>query len=159
MILSTICMRNFEESTLFHIGHMLRHLAKLIKKEFGVEEIPLTGEQFGLLSIIAEKDEFIQSDLAAMFDKDKSAILRQIDILEKLQLIVRKNDETDRRKKFLRVTPEGISLLNKCRAVINEIMVGMEAGIAEEDRKVFRKVLLKMKENADTAVKQSEIQS
>jgi len=137
-------------SLAFLLGSALRELGKRIRQTFATNDVPVTPEQFGILDMISQKDEFIQSDLASIMDKDKSAILRHIDILEDNKLIIRVNDPADRRKKFLVCTRRGEDLLVKGKKIINEILEDLTRGVPEAQMNEFKKVLIQMKNNAES---------
>jgi MarR family transcriptional regulator, transcriptional regulator for hemolysin len=70
--------------------------------------VKLIMTQFGLLyNISVEKEEVILKDLSNKMGKDKSAIMRMVDLLEKKELIRRLVDQNDRRKSQLLVTKKG----------------------------------------------------
>lgn len=87
--------------------------------------------------------------MAEIMQKDKSAIMRHIDQLEKLGYVVRVNDAVDRRKKHIVITESGSAILQKCEQIINSLTEKNMQGIAEEEVAVFIKVLTKLKENAE----------
>jgi DNA-binding MarR family transcriptional regulator len=136
----------------------IRQIGKLMRKKFADENICLTPEQFGMLDMISHQDESIQSELAAMMDKDKSAVLRQLDILEENKLIRRLNDSADRRKKILEVTDQGIRMVEKCKSALAEIMENLERNIPREDLETFKSVLIQMKTKGEQLNAQIENQ-
>jgi DNA-binding MarR family transcriptional regulator len=142
-------MNNNNDSTTFLFGNTMRQFGKLIKKKFAEENMPITTEQFGILDMIAKKDEFIQSDLATLLDKDKSGIMRHIDSLETNRLVVRMNDPEDRRKKFLVLTKIGDDVRLKAISIVQGIMTELLNGVEEKDLDAFRRVLILLKTNAD----------
>src|SRR5512138_2747446 len=92
------------------VGKMMGRMAKVLKRRLTEQDITITLEQLGLLHAISEnKAEVAQQDMADLMGKDKSAILRLIDSLEKKRLVVRTNDPQDRRKNVLVVTQQGKS--------------------------------------------------
>jgi DNA-binding MarR family transcriptional regulator len=131
-------------STILLLITTIKSIVKDLRKDFLSEEI--TPEQFGMLKMISDNGECIQSKLADELDKDKSAIMRQIDILEEKQLIQRIADATDRRKKLLVITESGSKVLLKCIDILNAAMLEREKLIDEADMVVFRRVLEKLKQ-------------
>ncbi len=71
----------------------------------------LTMPQFALLHTISkESDEVILKDVAVKMRKDKSAIVRMVDQLEKKELVRRVVDQNDRRKNLLFITKKESAL-------------------------------------------------
>jgi DNA-binding MarR family transcriptional regulator len=134
-------MKEKHATVAFLLANTFRHLAKRIRKRFIAENLPITGEQFGILDMISRKDESIQSDLASLMDKDKSAILRHIDVLETNKLVMRINDPVDRRKKFLVVTKPGEEMLKKGKQMLEETFKELTQGIPPDKIENFRDVL------------------
>jgi DNA-binding MarR family transcriptional regulator len=133
----------------FLFANTIRALFRQSSKVFETQELNLSPEQHYILRILNSKEESIQSDLAEIMQKDKSAIIRHVDQLEKAGYVVRVNDAIDRRKKHIVITESGISVLKKCEDVISNLMQKNLKGISEEELTNFKRVLIKLKENAE----------
>ncbi|MEA5403265.1 MarR family transcriptional regulator [Arcicella sp. DC2W] len=133
----------------FLFANTIRALFKQSAKEFENQGIKITPEQNYLLRILTSQEESIQSDLAEIMQKDKSAIMRHIDQLEKMGYVVRVNDAVDRRKKHIVITELGTDVLNKCEEVISRLSERNMQDISENELEIFKKVLIKLKENAE----------
>jgi len=104
-------------------------------------DIKLTMPQFVLLfTINEEKEEVILKDMAEKLGKDKSAILRMIDLLEKKELVRRVVDQNDRRKNQLMVTKKGERLIAEFRKIESELNSELLEGLSDADMKTFYKV-------------------
>lgn len=132
------------------LGGMLRELVRILKKRSTEQmETKLTMEQIGLLMAIHNsKDEVIQQDMACSMGKDKSAILRTIDLIEAKELIRRVSDTADRRKKYLMVTKKGESVIEQFLQIDLVLTAELENGISEQDLNSFYKVVDLIKSNA-----------
>jgi len=127
---------------------------KMLKPMFRVLEIrvsqqaniKLTVGQFGLLFAISEeKEEVILKDMAEKMGKDKSAILRMIDLLEKKELVRRAVDQNDRRKNQILVTKKGERLISDFLKIELELNREMMDGISDADMQTFYKVVNHLK--------------
>lgn len=127
----------------------VRAIAKKVKQKFEDEKLGLTLEQHYFLMVLSSKDEFIQSDLAELMEKDKSAVMRHIDALEAGKYVVRISDTIDRRKKFVVLTKPGMDILQKGNNLISEVSDELGKGIEEKDMDAFRKVLHQVHKNAE----------
>ena len=104
-------------------------------------DIKLTMPQFVLLfKISEEKEEVTLKDMAEKFGKDKSAILRMIDLLEKKELVRRAVDQNDRRKNQLLVTKKGERLIAEFREIESELNSELLEGLSDADMETFYKV-------------------
>jgi MarR family transcriptional regulator for hemolysin len=90
--------------------------------------------------------------MADIMNKDKSAILRLIDSLEKKGLVVRSIDPQDRRKNLLFVTEQGMAVLVKIGGVAAEINPKFVENISQADLDTFFAVAEKIKQNAERLI-------
>ncbi len=132
------------------LGGMLRELVRILKKRSTEQmDIKLTIEQIGLLMAIHNsKDEVIQQDMACSMGKDKSAILRTIDLIEAKELIKRVSDTADRRKKYLMVTKKGEKVIEQFLQIDLALTAELVQDISEQDLISFYKVVDLIKSNA-----------
>ena len=78
--------------------------------------------------------------MAEKLGKDKSAILRMIDLLEKKELVRRAVDQNDRRKNQLLVTKKGERLIAEFREIESELNSELLEGLSDADMETFYKV-------------------
>lgn len=103
--------------------------------------LKLTMPQFVLLfKISEEKEEVTLKDMAEKLGKDKSAILRMIDLLEKKELVRKAVDQNDRRKNQLLVTKKGERLIAEFREIESELNSELLEGLSDADMETFYKV-------------------
>ena len=133
-------------------------VVKMLKPMFCVLEMRaarqtdsrLTMAQFVLLfTITEEKEEVILKDMAEKLGKDKSSILRMIDLLEKKELLRRAVDQNDRRKNQLLVTKKGERLIAEFRNVELELNMELLEGLSDADMQTFYKVVNHITVKAD----------
>lgn len=129
----------------FKMGEVMKSIGKLIAKSIIDGGNELSMEYYFLLNILYDKDNVIQHDLASLMHKDKSAVLRQIDVLEKQKLVVRIPDSEDRRKKTIVLTKDGMKTVEKLRKIEADILNSLLKDVSEKDLKIFESVLDKMK--------------
>ena len=132
------------------LGSMMREVIRLLKKRFLEQaDIKLTTEQIGLLLVISmNKEEVIQQELSCSMGKDKSAILRTIDLIEAKDLIKRVSDTADRRKKYLMITKKGERVIEQYLTIENELTAMLQNGLTDDEIKTFYKVVDHIKMNA-----------
>jgi len=130
----------------------MREVIRLLKKRFLEQaDIKLTTEQIGLLLVIyMNKEEVIQQELACSMGKDKSAILRTIDMIEAKDLVKRVSDTADRRKKYLMITKKGERIIDQYLTIENELISILQNGLTEEEINIFYKVVDHIKAKTKT---------
>lgn len=99
----------------------VKGIKRMLKKRFEDKGIALTLEQYFVLNIIDNEEGLILQDLAAIVDRDKSAVLRHINGLEKNRFVVRTTDPNDKRRKLLIVTKPGLKALEQARLLDEQL--------------------------------------
>ena len=135
-------------SSILQLGTALQAIGKKIRTGFSEENMLIQPNQFALLSFISKDKDVIQTELATLLDRDKSAVLREIDILEENGLVKRVNDAVDRRKKFVIITDKGKKVLKHGTILLDKIMNGLLEGLPEKEKEIFDKVLVHLEEKA-----------
>jgi len=112
--------------------------------------IRLTMVQFGLLfSINEEKEEVILKDMAEKMGKDKSSILRMVDLLEKKELVRRVVDQNDRRKNQLLITKKGERYITEFLEIELKLNREIQEGLSDADIQTFYKVVNHLKTKSE----------
>jgi len=130
---------------------MLKSMFRVLEgRVTGKTQIKLTMAQFGLLfNISEEKEEVILKDMAEKMCKDKSAILRMIDLLENKELVRRVVDQNDRRKNQLLVTKKGERVIADFHDIELALNREIQDGLSDADMQTFYKVVNHLKEKSD----------
>jgi len=132
-------------------GYMLARSLQVFKNqmisEFKDRKIELSFEQFIILHTLHSNCNLIQQDLANYLQKDKSIIVRQIDCLLENHYVVRHTNESDKRKRNLILTEDGIAVLKQMKAIALEVSDKLLTGVTENELESFRNVLKKIQEN------------
>ena len=82
----------------------------------------------------------VQQDIAEIMKKDKSVVLRMIDVLEKDGLLIRSTDPNDRRRNIITLTEKGYEYTELFTECDQEITINLMEGLNETDVAVFFKV-------------------
>lgn len=141
-------MSNIKSSFGLVIDRTAMLLAKMMEKRLTEAEIGVSVKEFGFLNWLSLNDQVIQQDLAEFMKKDKSAILRIIDLMENRGLLLRVNDPHDRRKKIITVTDKGLKLLEQARKVEQEVVTDLQQGLTQAEVDTFVKVAFHMQQKA-----------
>jgi DNA-binding MarR family transcriptional regulator len=124
-------------------AHHLKMISLL--KENNSELSPELNVILFLLSL----GKLTQQDLANFLMKDKSFILRQIDILIKKGYVLRETHKQDKRKKLIELTEKGHKTLCTFKNTMDVIEKKMYSGIDKESLTEFRDTLDKIMKNLD----------
>jgi len=107
------------ESALETVEHELAVLlrrARAYSTQFARELHPdLDASAYALMSWLDDVGSARMTDLAAFFKVGKPTVSRQIQLLERLDLVTRTADDTDRRAQTLSLTPNGRARLRLAR--------------------------------------------
>ncbi len=88
--------------------------------------------QFFLLTYLSSEDYLTMSDIAKKMGHSTAAATGLVDRLEKLSYVERIHAAEDRRKIMVRITAKGIELVSKMRTEIANDLVGILAGMDED---------------------------
>ena len=122
---------------------MFRHLSKLMNER----NLPITPDQFRVLSHLWQKDGLQQSELAICTNRNRANVTRIIDILEREGIVERKSDPNDRRVFHIYLTELGKSLKKETAQCAAQSIDDSLAGLTSEEIETCIKVLSKIKEN------------
>jgi len=137
----------FEESfgRILGVAHtsLFRHLSKLMKEK----NLPITPEQFSVLSHLWQKDGLQQTELALCTNRDRANVTRILDILEREGIVERRDDANDRRVFRIYLTEKGNSLREATAACAQQSIADSLVGLTEAEIETCIRVLLKIKDN------------
>ena len=136
-------MNSYE--TAHNFDNVIKLVFKRLINSFNKSKEPeITLEQFFLLDIINNHPEINQNELSQIVCKDKSAVVRQVDILEKKEIVNRKTCLLDRRRNKMMMTPKGDEIFKKGNEFKDEFFNQILEVLSEEEKKELNKILLKL---------------
>ncbi len=130
------------------LGLTMKGFKAMVSASMKEKEMDLSFELFVTLMFLGMADIPIQQNIANQLQKDKSFIVRHINILIEKGLVVREVSKKDKRMKKLLLTPKGIQMLSKGKELKKEVEDQLIAGISQEDLQTFYDVLSKMQANS-----------
>lgn len=131
------------------MGFLITRTSIATKKVLSRALLPydITPEQYGILNRLSLKDGISQKQLSELIVRDQTSIGKVLDKLERKELIVRKDDPTDRRAFLLYLTPQGRELATLLITHVEAIHAMAEKGISEEEIDIFITVINKLFDN------------
>jgi DNA-binding MarR family transcriptional regulator len=141
-----------DDTNLNHVVNFLVEQTARQIRGFGQRHLDALGagitvDQWILLKIIQEKGQISQVEMAQMAQKDTASVTRILDLLQKKGLIQRMDDDFDRRKYMVSLTPSGEEFVARILPVINQIRAKIVEGISKEEILSLKNVLDKIRRN------------
>ncbi len=134
------------ENILPEIGETAHALRKAFTRR--AASVGVTGAQWKVLFKLTLKPGLRQTDLADLLDIEPITLTRIIDRLQEAGLVERTPDPTDRRAWRLHVTEKAQPVVEKLRAIANEMTAETLAGISLKDVETTQRVLARVRERA-----------
>ena len=146
-------METFEEvidsSIAYLVGRTSRSIIKRLGKKFADSSFDVSYEQWSILVHLYRKDGQTQQELAKVAIKDKAAITRLLNILEKKNIVLRIPDRHDKRSKLVYLTNKAKSFKPDIIAVVKELLIEAEQDISQEEMTYCKNTLNKIFSNID----------
>lgn len=116
-----------------------------IMKPYGLERafVPM-------IYLCENSNKVTQNDLANALKIDKVAAMRKVDYLSKRNLVIRKQDEHDKRCHLLEVTPKGMELFPKIKEAINQANEILFQGFTEQEISDFKNSMERLNKTINT---------
>lgn len=118
-------------------------LAAMFKKS----GLPLTPEQFMLIDLLWNQGEMSQQELADQLQKDKNSVTKLVDAIERKGLVLRKQNERDRRSNTIVLTQKAEDLKYGAKERGISALDKMLKDIEEEELLAFLSTLRKLNAN------------
>jgi MarR family transcriptional regulator, transcriptional regulator for hemolysin len=133
------------------VGFLINDVARIIRSAFEkrINEAGLgitPGEARALLHA-ATCGGFRQTAIADRMGIEPMTLCAYLDRLEKLDLISRTPDETDRRAKLIYATDDAAAMVSKVRYLAKDVVDKLQQGVDAESRELVRQALIKMRDN------------
>lgn len=127
----------------------LKVLLKNLGHQFQLAGIPITVDQHILLKVVHTRGEVFLQELADVLRRDKSQILRQIDVLQGMKLLARIPDQNDKRKKQLVLTAAGADMLKQTTEVEGKTQRILTQGLEPKDVELMLVVMEQIQSNSE----------
>jgi DNA-binding MarR family transcriptional regulator len=125
-------------------GKVSAAINRKLSRNFRLNGIEITPEQWTVLLFLWERDGVTQQELCNATFKDKPSMTRLIDNMERLHLVVRISDRKDRRTNLVHLTKTGRDLEEKSLVIANKTLKEALRGLTLDDLKVSQEVLRKV---------------
>lgn len=121
---------------------------RAFKKRINGLSLDLPADACRISMVIDYKEELTAQDLADFLKKDKSIVVRILDVMEEQELVARTMHEDDKRKITVALTKKGKEFLKEIVLKEKKMFKELGNGITATDMIVFNRVLFQIRENA-----------
>jgi DNA-binding MarR family transcriptional regulator len=141
--------RLIDASIGYLVGRTSRAIIKRLTKKFQDAGFDVSYEQWSILIHLYRQDGQTQQALARTAVKDKAAITRLLNALEKKNIVLRVPDRNDRRSKLIYLTHKAKEFKQELMDLVDEMLCEAEEGIPAEEMAQCRATLNKIFQNFD----------
>lgn len=141
--------RLIDASIGYLVGRTSRAIIKRLSKKFQDAGFDVSYEQWSILIHLYRQDGQTQQALARTAVKDKAAITRLLNALEKKNIVLRVPDRNDKRSKLIYLTHKAKAFKLELMNLVEEMLCEAEAGISAEEMAQCRETLNKIFRNFD----------
>lgn len=131
----------------FLTGKAYTALSRRLQKNLRDAGLEITAEQWSILYTLWEEEGLTQQELAQRTFREKTAITRIIDNMERRDLVIRVSDKGDRRTNLIYLTKGGRQLKEACMEQANQTLKQALAGVDAEHIHIAKDTLKKVYEN------------
>jgi len=131
----------------FLTGKAYTALSRRLQKNLRDAGLDITSEQWSILYALWEEEGLTQQELAQRTFREKTAITRLIDNLERRDLVIRVADKGDRRTNLIYLTKVGRQLKAVCMEQANQTLQEALAGVNAPHIHIAKDTLKKVYEN------------
>ncbi len=140
---------NFNESIGFIIVKAGRLIENKLKYDFEKARINITPQQWSVLTYLWNEDGISQQKIADAFSKDKTSMTRLLNNMEKHNLILRKQDNFDKRNNRIFLTELSESLRQESIKIAEKTLIEILNGVDHQSLKLSKKVLKQINKNLE----------
>jgi DNA-binding MarR family transcriptional regulator len=138
-----------DDSIAYLVGRTSRSIIKRLTKKFSDAGFDVSYEQWSILVHLYRKDGQTQQELSNIAVKDKAAITRLLNVLEKKNIVLRIPDRNDKRSKLVYLTNKAKEFKDDLIAVVEELLDEAKENIDPGEMEQCKKTLNKIFANFD----------
>ncbi len=128
----------------FLLNHINRFLQSFYIKNIAEHNINLSYDECGMIVAMWHHEGSNQQVFADALFKDKTAILRLIDTLEKKEMVIRQKDPHDRRNNLIFLTDKGREMQRQLLEIANNGLMSIFSNVNKIDLDQAEEMLASM---------------
>lgn len=141
--------RLIDASIGYLVGRTSRAIVKRLSKKFSDAGFEVSYEQWSVLIHLYRQDGLTQQEISRLAVKDKAAVTRLLNALEKKNIVLRVPDRADKRSNLVYLTHKAKEFRPELSALVEEMLCEAEAGISPEEMEQCRSTLNRIFDNFD----------
>lgn len=107
-------------------------------------KVDITYEMVKVLILLSDNKYMNQQQIADLTFKNKASLTSLLNNMEKRNLVVRNEDNADKRNKIITLTTKGKDLFSKVNPIFDEMYDLLYKDVTSEEIEIMNNVLLKM---------------
>lgn len=143
-------MERLETINFYLLDKAIRTYRVYSQKKLREHGFKITVDQWLVIKVLMENPDLSQQQIAEKAFKDNASITRIIELLVKSKYLDRKVNPKDRRTSILKVTPEGVDIINKVQGLVLENRKIAQTGITLEELENLNLTLKKIIKNCQS---------
>lgn len=140
-------MERLETINFYLLDKAIRTYRIYSQKKLRENGFKITVDQWLVIKVLMENPGISQQNLAEKAFKDNASITRIIELLVKSKYLDRKVNPKDRRTSILKVTPDGVDIINKVQDLVLQNRKIAQTGITLEELENLNATLKKIIKN------------
>ncbi len=112
-------------------------------------KVDITYEMVKVLILLSDNRYMNQQQIADLTFKNKASLTSLLNNMEKRSLVVRNEDNADRRNKIITLTPKGKELFSKVNPIFDEMYDLLYKDVTNEEITIMNNVVLKMNKTVE----------
>ncbi|MXO70064.1 MarR family winged helix-turn-helix transcriptional regulator [Alteraurantiacibacter buctensis] len=135
-----------------HLPHRLQLLARMIDRESArhlSESAGLTLAEWRVLVYVGTKARASAADICTAFDIDRAEVSRAVARLSSAGLLLREQDDDNRKRLLLELTEEGLALYRRTRDARVDYFRAILADLQPKERELLDDLLLRVASKVD----------
>lgn len=133
---------------LFSLGHAARHKMLQQVKQLNPELSPMHLKSLKVISFI---EDCTGQKLATFMGRDKAQVNRLIKELVARDLVVKTDNEKDKRSQLLTLSQQGKKIMERFNKIEKQVFESMISGVSQSDIDAFIRIATQLKSNLDSS--------
>lgn len=117
-----------------------------------LQDVKVTGLQYGILSIVSEGPRFSAADLARSCHVTPQSMCESVSTLEQKGLVRREVDPSNRRILRISITADGSKMLARCEKEMKTVEKQIFSCLSKDELDQFRSALRRIVAQADAEI-------
>jgi DNA-binding MarR family transcriptional regulator len=122
--------RVFDDNIIYLISSFAHHFNRALTVAFQRNGLPVTAEQFSVLTLLAQEDGINQQEISRRLERDKTTVTRVLTNLINRGLVRHKTDSADGRARIIHLTPTGRKLHENAVSISASLYIQALEGVS-----------------------------